>query len=528
MTMVTKKMRNMKKKILYFALFLGLFALIVNSCKEVDPIIEELDLARVLTPGNLDVKIRNRTTAEFSWSLRSDAEEYVIEISEDSLLFTHIVKTVTVKPDQLPYKVTLEGETLYSARLKGTSSTTGESKWTVVTFKTESENILSPVEGDAIQATSAVLRWPAGSEVTHFLIVPGNVQRPITAVEKAAGEATISGLTGETSYTVTLFRENKQRGKVTFTTLIDLGGATPVYPEDDLALAIANAQPGDVLVLFPGEYLNTTGDVTIDKSITIKGLLPHNKPVIHVRFLLNSGITDFHIKDLEMAGTYGEPQTKLLQAILCNSGTYNINAVKIEGCIVRDYNQALIYGGSAVLKIQDLIIDDCIMSNVVNDGGDFIDFRSGHVANLSITKSTFNKVAAFPRDFIRFDNSASNFPGSTSNILIDHCTFYQVSHSRRILYVRFASNASTVSNTIFAGPEGYTGYYSNQAATTNPECSKNNYFNAPAFYSGSSKLDLSSTYTTLDPGFANVGSGNFKVSNQTLIDNNIGDPRWLK
>jgi len=31
----------------------------------------------------------------------------------------------------------------------------------------------------------------------------------------------------------------------------------------------------------------------------------------------------------------------------------------------------------------------------------------------------------------------------------------------------------------------------------------------------------------LDPGYADPTSGNFKVSNQEIIDDAIGDPRWL-
>jgi len=528
MTMDTKKGKDMNKIIKYTILFAGMFSMFLTACIEVDPVVDKLEFERVFTPRQFEVRIRNRVTAEFTWTLRDDAKKYILEISEDSLQFGKIVKTAELDRTQIPYSVALEGETLYSARLKGISDDTGDSKWIAITFRTESENIFFPVADGDITANEAVVKWPAGSEVTHLIINPGNIQRPVTADEKAAGVATITGLTGDTQYTVVLVRENKQRGTVSFTTLVDLGGAIPVYPSDNLADIIASANSGDVLILFPGHHNAVQGDLQIEKSLTIKGYLPYDKPVLNVRFVMNQGVNNFHIKDLELVGTYGEPQTVLAQTIFFNPGTYNVSSVFIEGCIIRNYNQALIYGGSAILKLESLAIDDCIMSDIVNDGGDFIDFRSGHVTELKITNSTFNRVAAAPRDFIRLDNSSSNFPGSLSTVLIDRCTFWNVSHSRRILYVRFIDNESLVTNSIFAGPEGYTGYYSNQSATTNPVCSRNNYWNAPAFYTTSSKLDLSSDYTTLDPGFANIAAGNFKVSNQALIDNQIGDPRWLK
>jgi hypothetical protein len=140
-------------------------------------------------------------------------------------------------------------------------------------------------------------------------------------------------------------------------------------------------------------------------------------------------------------------------------------------------------------------------------------------------------VAALPRDFIRLDNSSGNFPGSLSTVLINRCTFYQVSNSRRILYVRFLDNAITVSNTIFAGADAtYTGYYSNQPNTSQPVCSNNNYFNAPSFLGGvtNGKFDISGTHRTLNPGFVNAEGGNFKVTNEDLIIYSIGDPRWLQ
>ncbi|HEX5112974.1 MAG TPA: DUF5123 domain-containing protein, partial [Saprospiraceae bacterium] len=120
--------------------------------------------------------------------------------------------------------------------------------------------------------------------------------------------------------------------------------------------------------------------------------------------------------------------------------------------------------------------------------------------------------------------------GLNSNVLIDHCTLYGVSNTQdRILYVRFVTNSLTVQNTIIAGTDGY---YTNQANSAQPTCSGNNYFNAAGFYTPAyvtnAKIDESGTHTTLDPGFADAVNGNFTVSNQTLKDNNVGDPRWLQ
>ena len=98
--------------------------------------------------------------------------------------------------------------------------------------------------------------------------------------------------------------------------------------------------------------------------------------------------------------------------------------------------------------------------------------------------------------------------------------------SRRLLYVRFQDNNIVVSNTLITdtASEGY----SDQDRTDEfIDFSNNNYFNAPTFYDPTvSRYDTSSNYTTLDPGYVNAANGDFTLTTQSLIDNQIGDPRW--
>ena len=524
------------QQVRWYSLVLSLVMVIaVAGCQ--DDIPEELtrlEVSRLFSPTDLDARIVNQTSVRLTWKAVKNATSYSIEVFENgSLDFTGTpVRTRSdVTFDQLPVVIAgLAGETAYSIRVKAVGNEIAESKWISATVTTDPEQIFFPVNPEEIQATSVVLRWPAGETATTIVFSPGEIVYNVTADDIAAGAATVTGLASETAYTARLLNADKVRGTVTFTTLIDLGGATPVYPEDNLLDVIAAAADGEVLVLFPGEYTLHVGDILITKSITIKGLYPHNKPVVYNRFLLGAGIVEAVFADLNMVGNHPSLEAAHPQAFQFESGTYNVNKVEITGCTIRNYSRALIYGASAILKVDNLIIHNCIMSDIVNDGGDFIDFRSGHVANLRITNSTFNRVAAAPRDFIRLDNSSGNFPGSHSSVLIDKCTFYQVSNTRRILYVRFNTNDITVTNTIFAGAdENYTGYFSNQAATALPNCSRNNYHNAPAFLGGVNNgiFDLSGTHTTLNPGFVNPAAGNFTVTNEDLKLFGIGDPRWL-
>lgn len=524
----------MKNKLKNIAYIIGLTILISGGCKEIDPVIEELSFDRVFTPVNISAMIRNKTTVELNWNLREDANRYVVELSEDSLKFVSIIKTVEVAPNQLPLSILLDGQTRYSARVKGVSSRgVQDSKWVAITFKTDAENIFFPLEGTGIGATTVTIKWPAGSDVTNFVISVGNVVRNITLQEKAAGVATITGLSGETSYTVKMMKGTKQRGSVTFKTLIDLGGATAVYPENDLSAMIAAAKAGDVLVLFPGDYLAYTGKITVNKSISVKGLYPHNKPKLHIQFVLEEGVREVEIRDVEMNGIYIDPLTtleaKLDHAFQYNTAGTAFGNLKVIGCSIHDYNKSLFSASSIASSVASIVMDNSIVTNILTDAADFIDFRTSYLESISLKNSTFNNCAP-ARDFIRLDDASGTYPGKVSKVEIDHCTLYKVSNNatRRLLYVRFKTNTLSVTNTLIAET---IGYYTNQSSSAQPECSMNNYFNAPGFITGGStvagaKFDNSSNYTLLNPGFANAANGNFTLSNQTLIDNTVGDPRW--
>jgi len=517
----------MRTKLILAGILIGLVSFTFTGCDDnIDPLITELDVDRVFSPTELTARIRNLTTIELNWNVRDDADHYVVEFSEDSLEFNSIIRTVTVMPDELPLQETFDGETLYSARVKGVSDDGGleDSKWTAITIKTDLENIFLPIQDGDIQAVTATLRWTPNSDVTNFTINPGNVQRDITVDEKAAGMATIDGLTGDTQYTVLLKKGTKQRGSVSFKTLIDVGGATRVYATDDLNAVVTAAAAGDVLVLYPGDYTVYTGLITINKSLTIRGLYPYDKPKLHVQFNLESDAAAIEVRDLDMDGD------ALLTDVFKYANGTAFGSLVISGCTIHDFTRTLVGGASAASTVASVTIDNCIVTDIVSSGGDFIDFRTTYLADLNITNSTFDNCAP-GRDFVRLDAAAGiSGTGLTSDVLIDHCTIYGASNTQdRILYVRFLNNVLTVQNTLIAATDGY---YSNQTNTSQPTCNNNNYFNAIGFYTPAyvtgAKVDVSGNHTTLDPGFTDVVNGNFTVTNQAVKDANVGDPRWLQ
>ena len=501
-----------------------LLATTVTGCDYDKELILELPVNREFAPIALNAHVRNQVNVELNWTVNENVNSYIVELSDDTD-FNNIVNTVEVDAAELPVLIPVESETLYNIRVKAISARgLDDSNWATTTAETLTEQIF--IEGDPsdIRALEATFRWAPNSEVTEIKVSPGDITHAITPDEKANGVAVITGLTQETAYTATLFNGTKIRGVKTFTTGIDIGTGKLVTTEDDLLQMIADATVGDIFVLEPGDYTDQTGSITLDKSITIRGLRSYDKPMLRVNIELVGGAEDVELIDLDLQGD-GEGSSSL-KDVVRYTGPGNYNSLLISGCNIHDYARSFVAGSETDAILQTLTVENSIVYNIFTSGGDFIDFRNSDVFNVTLKTSTFYNCAV-GRDFLRLDDAGtSTQTGLTLTVTIDSCTLYACSTGgKRILYVRFQSNEIIVKNTIIAETDSY---YSDQSRTDpNPDFSENNYWNAPGFYDATKTIyDTSSNYFTLDPGFADPSSGDFTISNQTLIDNSVGDPRW--
>ncbi|KDN55841.1 DUF5123 domain-containing protein [Flavobacterium seoulense] len=518
------------------------FILVFSGCESYsEDVIDELLVDRAFSPIGVTARVRNQTNVELNWTAREGVDHYVVEFSADDETFSTIYKTVSVSAAELPVTVALEGETVYSIRIKAVSATgANDSKWVIGKVTTLSEQIFTSIVDGDILSKEATLRWIPNSTVTQINLVPGNITHVITAQEKINGVATITGLNPETAYTATLYNGTKKRGVQNFTTGIDIGDGILVKNTDDLLVVIANANSGAKLFLEPGEYksfgvdgVTPNTDIVLTKSITISGIPGKAKPVLRYKVTVNAGTSNVSLLDLELDGrvynTSGVLENITNASVITVAGaSSNYGDFIIKGCKIHDFTRALIAANASTSKVNSFTVENSIITNVnTNVGADFIDFRNTYVANVTLKNSTFEKCSN-QRDFVRID-AATGFSGTglTTTVLIDACTIYNttMTSSNRILYVRFLNNALTVRKTLFANTAAI---YSNQANTANPTFLNNNYFNSTGLHTTATKFDSSGTFTLLDPGFANAATGDFTISNQNLKDNLIGDPLWIK
>lgn len=524
----------MKMKKYIYILGLAMTALI-SSCEDQSTEVTSIDYDRLFSPISLEARVINQVNARLSWSAVNGAESYNIEVfANDSLTFAGSpVRTLSgITNTDIPYTITgLEGETKYSARVQAIGENITESKWNGVYFKTGTEQIFSSVPEEDLTISSVTLRWTAGETATSIVLTPGNISHTVTSAEIAVGAATIEGLAPETTYTAKLINATKTRGTVTFTTLIDLAGAIAIEPGDDFVQILKDAKDGDAFAFYPGTYANVTiedgkeviGKIDISANIEIKAVRPSDRPIINGCITLSDGAS-LSIKQVVMDGT----NTDGSQAFEFKTATIYSSLV-IDDCEISNYKKGFYYVNVAA-TIDEIMINNCLIHDIVCDGGDMFDCRTGYIKAINITNSTvWNSCAG--RDLVRYDDASSNFSGSAPVIKIDHCTLDGVSNSssRRLFYVRFKNNSIIFTNNMVSNMPKCGRGFSDNSATAVPAFSNNNYFNTTNLVSldeGGTGKFYDTEGKTLDPGYADAAKGDFNITNDNLLYEGIGDPRW--
>lgn len=499
------------------------FAAITGCEDKIESLVTTTDFDRAMAPTGVVARVRNLTTIELNWNATASIDHYVVEFSEDSLEFNTIIFTDEVAPDELPYQHVFAGETRYSARVKAVQGNKDDSKWVAATVETSPENIFLAAEDGDIEATEVTLRWPANSEVTRLVVTPGNIEHVVTPAEKTAGVATLTGLTGSTSYTIKLYNTTKVRGTIQVVTLIDLGGAIPINPGDNMKAILDAAQEGDVFVVFPGTY--SLGTYTATKSISISGYQPNNKPIIYGQFAVGSAVSSLELKELIVRGD--ETSTWLGQFFNAAAGC-NLTNLSIINCEISNYTNNLIYNNVAGV-FGTIKISGSYIHHITGGGGDGIDFRGGSISALTVENSTF---ANGFRTFLRMQVAC--------NTSFKNCTFYKIcigtaDSNNAGLFRANVGGTFEVKNSLFvetgrsdaavpANGGVWTRSAANMAAT--PSYGNNNIFSCYNLLSGLYTTASQISATELNPGFVDAAAGNFTITNQTLKDNAVGDPRW--
>lgn len=447
---------NKTKK--YIGILLGLIALFaINACDDdIDPVVEQLEFDRVFTPLELEAKISNQTTVSLSWGFNKGIDSYVLEISDDSLQFGNIIHTATVAPDEIPYVYDLPaGNSQYSARVKGTSSVAAESKWATLAFKSLPENLFTKYDIVMTGLGEVTVNWLPGKAVTSLVFTSesGDISFDVSAEEQAAGVKYIGDLPND-SYEVKLLNGTKIRG---FQDYI-LEGDVFLESGGDLASAITAASSGDVIILDAGGMFGFEGDMTINKSIKIKGM-DGELPVIYATsgdrmFYIGSGLTPAdHIifENLYMSGYENlDPNSQIRGVFDMESEACNIGSVQFLGCKLYNMGRQIMrLRGGSDQTIGEFVVDNCIVHDLGRSSGSYGVFCATETnTNAKIVRISNSTIDSLKCHFIRYDD-----PVDCESIIVENCTFYKTpfSSGRYLMDVRNAviSSGIEVRNCIF-------------------------------------------------------------------------------
>lgn len=484
-----------------------------------------LQTSRLFSVTNLDARVVNQTQVRLNFKAVKDAESYVVEFFEGEntdFVGTPALAIADITMDQLPYVVErgLAGETTYTVRVKAVGQGIGDSKWMTAVVTTLPEQIFRPINIEDLWATQVILRWEEGETVTHITLEPGRITRELTTQEVAAGEATITGLSAETTYSAVLMNNDKVRGRLSFTTTLDLNGANVIVVPvgGDLVAAIANAPAGTTLALQEGVFeVGTT--ITVDKSITLRATRPADRATIQGAVFRPTAGASLTLADLDIDGA----QTS--NPVVNYNATGVFAQLKVENCKVFNYQRGLAYSNTAGVDLQQIEVKNSVFHDMAHASTEFVDFRASTILRtLTFEDNTVYNVADAGkglRDFIRIDNSNNDFAGEPIIVTVTNNTLYNVAgDGRRIMYVRRAPHTVDFSRNLVVNTEALITATGNNA-TTFTTMANNNFYATP-------NITVTGTNTAYNPGFADPASGDFTVSHEELRLNQIGARRWIQ
>ena len=524
-------------------LLIGILSLSFISCEDVNDWDVDESKDQMFTPAIFETSSLMATEVELKFSGVSKVSSYVIELSEDSLAFNTIIRTITIPFEELVkdetstnvrYLLTVSDllqNTRYSARIKAISSTNiPESKWGAITFKTPNEQIISRY---SYGETTASLEWKAGLQVTHVLIKTAGAadkKTNLTAENISEGKVDLTDLEANTAHTVEIYNGETKRGSIAFTTYPKVSGDGKRYyltGNENLQTFLDDitAETQIVLVLPAGSNYSLDAALILPNqltSLTIWGLPGGEQPVLKLKSMnLDATVTNFKlwIQNVEIIGT-SAADDYLMNDNPSNART--ISEFKLENCSMHTFRG--IFRMRGALTVDNIIIENCLVDNLTSYGFITSDAATVLVGNVNVKNSTISNI---------LNGNIFTFKGVVSSSLsIENCTFYNAQSASNRYIVNFDGKTANIppvfkiTNSIFASSDA-----SIKFRATNPKIESafvtrsyiTNDYVVDAGYplSGVSQYSKSSTDLFEDPT-----EGNFKIIDATIGDPYPGDSRW--
>lgn len=515
------------------------------GCTSIADELTELSLTRCLEPLNLEYTISNGDSVVFNWDLVTGSDQFALQIAENSGTFetedgkltSSVIHDLVIKADQVPFGIKLTADQEYYFRVQAQTSANDKepSKWAVyadpiATYAVRS-NLFPEVTGRT--ATSITLSWNEDPEVTHILCTPREgtpVRYDLSEDEVKAHTATVSNLTASTNYTVGLYYMSANRGELSLYTMPDLSGIAPVSTVEDLKQAFTDKASKVVVSMAGSPYELGSVELIADMELYGEEAADGTRPVIHgsVSIAGAETIGRFLSQGIEWNGNDGSTG----RHVQMKSG--NITDVTYRNCTITGYSDGLFYNNAGG-TVSSVTYEGCDIYDIPGSGGDGIDIRKGELGNLNFINNTvYNGL----RTFLRIDADVTVTGKLTvrNNTFMGISTAIEGSNNRGFLGIRTetASGKVEIASNIFLHMTGFSTMISTSAqnlAGTSYSFSNNHFFDvAEEFFNDkcaeATAIAGGGSVLAADPCFNSAGM-NFHLTNSTLLNAKVGDPRWF-
>ncbi len=538
----------MKTKIYAYFLLPCLIAtmILVGSCKK-EPV--ENPLIRLFMPVVKDDPAIKGNQITVSWFKIKGAVSYVVNISRDSL-FQTTDQTITVPMDssKVVFSNLLWDQGYFINLQAKAEDPSKDSKLLLLTATTARfPTILLPSTPDDLTDYSIVVRWSnTGAAVTSINVskTDGTLVKTVTLTEQdvAAGYKEISGLTGTTTYEVTIYSEDALRGTQNYTTtatpnlgdhVIDLRSITGIPTV--LTDTMASALPGTVFVLRRSETYtcNATASFVLSKSIKVVCLPGLGTPA-QLNYLnetdLSGAIDSVIFSNVSISGLKSDGISKVSYLFNTTSAlNCNVGLISFENCTIKSFGNSLLRlqtGAAPWGIVNKVFVNNCSINDIgLSSGYGIFHAANGgangnNIANFEMRNSTcynFTKGVFF--------NTMSN----VESVLVENCTFNDMLPGGYYFmdFSTYTVAALSIKNCIL-GKTKTPDLSRGIRASDVTNIVTNNCYNTSDFFTVLFPIPGLIPYSGLSTDlFSNPDNGDFSIIDSHFDGkNSSGDPRW--
>lgn len=533
-------------------------AALTGCAEEIVDINDEITLGRCMTPTELSAKIIDGEFIEFSWTKSKGATEFVLELYSDEEM-TALVQSYTILADQLPYKVDLEADMTYYARVKAVNGegVIADSEWAVYDRALETYAVKSSLNPELVDRseTSITIKWTKDPEVDHVRITPAlnadedYTRFDLTKEDVEAGQAEVTGLNPSVNYTLGVYFKSADRGQVIAWTRPSIEGATEVATVEALKQAIADGAA--VIKVAYSETPYQIESVALTKSVKLygDGTPEGAQPVIQGGLKIGADVTSIHCEAL----TFDGMSLADYPHHLTFDAAATLESITVLNCNLNNYLRGMLYENSKAPKVTSISYEGVAVNNVGGDGGDCFDFRGeAVVGDISFENCTFNVGG---RTYFRLDAKTK-----LESISLTHCTFNNLCFANngnnngifniRALTAAGAAPKFVLTHNVFLNMNDANKrcclVAKNSTSAFPTELSDNFYYNCydrffipqkdgsalagdelkKAAEEGRARILVGDSFELDSDPCVDSGRDKFNVINKEVIAANAGDPRW--